>query len=69
MGVVKRQGIKQSIVNYAGVFLAFFSTIFVYSLNTELYGAAGLIDTTKYAWEFSRFGFTLFVQRADHVSI
>lgn len=48
MGVVKRQGIKQSIVNYAGVFLAFFSTIFVYSLNTELYGAARFIIDTAF---------------------
>ena len=43
MGVIKRQGIKQSIVNYAGVFLAAFSTIFIYSLDTELYGIARFV--------------------------
>ena len=48
MGVIKRQGIKQSIVNYAGVFLAAFSTIFIYSLDTELYGAARFIIDTAF---------------------
>ena len=48
MGVVKRQGIKQSIVNYAGVLLGFFSTIFIYSLDTELYGAARFIIDTAF---------------------
>jgi len=48
MGVIKRQGIKQSIVNYAGVFLAAFNTIFIYSLDTELYGAARFIIDTAF---------------------
>ena len=43
MGVIKRQGIKQSIVNYAGVFLGAFSMIFIYSQDTELYGAARFV--------------------------
>lgn len=48
MGVIKRQGIKQSIVNYAGVLLAAFSTIFIYSQDTELYGAARFIIDTAF---------------------
>ena len=48
MGVIKRQGIKQSIVNYAGVFLAAFSTIFIYSLDQELYGAARFVIDTAF---------------------
>ncbi len=48
MGVIKRQGIKQSIVNYAGVFLAAFSTIFIYSRDQELYGAARFVIDTAF---------------------
>ena len=48
MGVIKRQGIKQSIVNYAGVFLAAFSTIFIYVLDQELYGAARFVIDTAF---------------------
>ncbi len=48
MGVIKRQGIKQSIVNYAGVFLAAFSTIFIYSFDQELYGAARFVIDTAF---------------------
>ena len=59
MGVIKRQGIKQSIVNYAGVFLAAFSTIFIYSLNQELYGAARfVIDTALMLSPFILLGAT-----------
>jgi len=48
MGVIKRQGIKQSIVNYAGTFLGAFSMIFIYSLDTELYGAARFVIDTAF---------------------
>ncbi|MEO1517826.1 MAG: polysaccharide biosynthesis C-terminal domain-containing protein [Bacteroidota bacterium] len=38
MGVIKRQGIKQSIVNYIGLAAAIVSTIFIYPLDRETYG-------------------------------
>ncbi len=38
MGIVKRQGIKNSLVNYFGVIIGALSTLFIYPLNLELYG-------------------------------
>lgn len=38
MGVIKRQGIKNSIVSYLGVVLGFIGTLFIYPLNKQLYG-------------------------------
>lgn len=38
MGIIKRQGIKQSIVNYAGVAVGILSVLFIYPREKELYG-------------------------------
>ena len=38
MGIVKRQGIKNSIVNYAGVILGMLNMVFVYTHDKEQYG-------------------------------
>ncbi len=40
MGVIKRQGIKHTMVNLFGVAIGLLSTIFVYPRATELYGLA-----------------------------
>ncbi len=46
MGVIIRQGIKQSIVNYSLAFVGLLSVLFVYPLDKEAYGLARfLIDT------------------------
>ncbi|MGB0868773.1 MAG: lipopolysaccharide biosynthesis protein [Flavobacteriales bacterium] len=38
MGVIKRQGVKSSIVNYIGVVLGFIGTLFIYPLDKNTYG-------------------------------
>lgn len=38
MGVIQRQSIKGSIVNYSGVLLGLFATLYIYPLEWELYG-------------------------------
>ena len=38
MGIIERQSIKGSLVNYLGVFIGFFATLFIYPLDWELYG-------------------------------
>lgn len=38
MGVIKRQGIKYSIVNYVGVLVGMLSTLWIYPLQEEAYG-------------------------------
>lgn len=38
MGVIQRQSIKSSIVNYSGVLLGLFATLYIYPLEWELYG-------------------------------
>ncbi|MBW7867917.1 MAG: polysaccharide biosynthesis C-terminal domain-containing protein [Brumimicrobium sp.] len=39
MGIVQRQSIKNSIVNYVGILLGGLSTLFIYPLDWELYGS------------------------------
>ena len=46
MGVIKRQSIKQSIVNYLAVGVAAISTIFIYPLDKEAYGLAQFVIST-----------------------
>ncbi|MEL6865830.1 MAG: oligosaccharide flippase family protein [Bacteroidota bacterium] len=59
MGVIKRQGIKQSIVNYIGVGIGAISTLFIYPLDTETYGLARfLIDTATFLVPFLLLGFS-----------
>ncbi len=58
MGVIKRQGIKQSIVNYIGVTIGALSTLLIYPLDTEAYGLARfLIDTAVFLAPFLMLGF------------
>ncbi|MGM0478087.1 MAG: lipopolysaccharide biosynthesis protein [Bacteroidota bacterium] len=38
MGIIERQSIKGSLVNYTGVIIGFFATLFIYPLDWELYG-------------------------------
>lgn len=38
MGVIQRQSIKYSVVNFLGTFIGFLSVVFIYSLDKELYG-------------------------------
>ncbi|MCR9172818.1 MAG: polysaccharide biosynthesis C-terminal domain-containing protein [bacterium] len=39
MGVIQRQGIINSLVNYFGIALGFFATLFIYPLDWDLYGS------------------------------
>lgn len=43
MGVIQRQSIKQSLVNYAAVLIGAFSIIFIYPQDRETYGLARFI--------------------------
>lgn len=38
MGIIQRQSIKNSIVSYAGVLIALFSTLYIYKVDEEIYG-------------------------------
>lgn len=58
MGIIKRQAIKQSIVNYLGVGIGAVSVIFIYPLARDLYGLARfLIDTGTLIAPFLLLGF------------
>lgn len=58
MGIIKRQAIKQSIVNYLGVAIGAISVIFIYPLATETVGLARfLIDTGTLVAPFLLLGF------------
>ena len=48
MGVIKRQGIKQSIIRYLGIAIGFLSTLFVYPLVLEEIGLVRFLQNT--AW-------------------
>ncbi len=59
MGVIKRQGIKFSFVNYLGVALGAISSVFIYPHNKELYGLFGfLLDTANIFVPFALMGTT-----------
>lgn len=47
MGVIQRQSIKQSIVNYFGVVIGALSTFFIYSQAEEAYGIARFVIDTS----------------------
>ena len=48
MGIIIRQSLKYSIVNYAAVLIGVFSTVFIYPLNKQVYGLYRfLIDTSN----------------------
>ena len=57
MGVIKRQGIKKTVVTYAGVVLGAISTLFVYPLDFETHGYVQfLISTAMFLVPFAAFG-------------
>lgn len=47
MGIIQRQGIKNSIINYIGVGIGFLSTLFIYNLDREVYGFAQFLYSTS----------------------
>lgn len=58
MGVIKRQGIKQSLVNYFAVAIGAVSVIFIYPLDRETYGLARfIIDASMFIAPFLMLGF------------
>lgn len=60
MGVIQRQGLKHTIVSYAGVALGVFSTFFIYSREPELYGLFSLLNgSTMLCIAFFMLGFNL----------
>lgn len=48
MGIIKRQGIKSTIVNYIGVVVGTLSILFIYPLDDEIYGYANWLYNTSY---------------------
>lgn len=48
MGIIKRQGIKSTIVNYAGAFIGALAVLFVYPLDDEIYGYAQWLYNTAF---------------------
>lgn len=46
MGIIQRQGIKQSLVNFIGVAIGVLSTLFIYPYDKEAYGLARFIIGT-----------------------
>lgn len=58
MGVIQRQSIKQSLVNYTGVGIAAISTVFIYPQDTATYGLARfIIDSALMLAPFIMMGF------------
>ncbi|PHN07565.1 lipopolysaccharide biosynthesis protein [Flavilitoribacter nigricans] len=47
MGIIQRQGIKNSVVNYFGAAIGILSTLFVYDISDEATAAYGLIQYIK----------------------
>lgn len=48
MGIIQRQSIKQSLVNYIGVGIAAISMIFIYPQDPDIYGLARFVIDTSY---------------------
>lgn len=46
MGIIQRQSIKNSAINYIGVGIGFLSTLFIYNLDREVYGFAQFLYST-----------------------
>ena len=58
MGVIQRQSIKQSLVNYFAVAIAAIGTVFIYPLDKDSYGLARfIIDTSMMLAPFIMLGF------------
>ena len=59
MGVIKRQGIKQSLVNYFAVAVGAISVVFIYPLDRGTYGLARfIIDGGMFIAPFLMLGFS-----------
>ncbi len=59
MGIIKRQGIKQSLVNFIGVAIGAISTLTIYASEKEAYGLARfLLGTSLFLAPFISLGFT-----------
>ena len=57
MGIVKSQGTKHSLIQYFGVVISAFSTLFIYPLDTEVYGLLQFLISTSYLlFSFSNLG-------------
>lgn len=57
MGVIQRQGIRNSLVNYFGIAIGALSTILIYPLDLELYGLIQLwIATASFLFPFLTLG-------------
>lgn len=57
MGIIKRQGTKHSLIQYFGVLISAVSTLFVYPLDTEVYGLLQfLISSAFLLFSFSNLG-------------
>lgn len=60
MGVIQRQGLKHTIVSYAGVVIGLLSVLFIYPQETELYGLFGLLyGSSMLCVSFFLFGFSI----------
>ena len=44
VGIVESQGTKHSLIQYFGVLISAFSTLFIYPLDTELYGLLAIFN-------------------------
>lgn len=67
MSVIRRQGIKHSLVNYLGVVLGAFSTFYIYQLSDETYDfyalAQGIISAAMLVLPFATLGMTNLIIR------
>jgi O-antigen/teichoic acid export membrane protein len=67
MGVIRRQGIKHSIVNYFGVLIGAFSTFYIYQLSDvtwDFYGLAqGIVGMAMLLLPFATLGITTLIIR------
>ena len=48
MGIIQRQSIKSTLVNYLGVIVGGIAVLFIYPLNDEIYGYANWLYSTSY---------------------
>lgn len=67
MGVIRRQGIKHSIINYIGVLIGAFSTFYIYQLSDTtwaFYGLAqGIVNSAMLLLPFATLGVTSLIIR------
>jgi len=57
MGIIKRQGLKSTIVHFLGAFIGVFANLYIYTGNDEIYGYAQfLYSTSTLLIPFATFG-------------